>query len=147
MKHRAKVALVSLVAMLAASELASADTDCGVMLRLIEAARNGEALRPAPRGAEECGRSVNLAGQTAVHCAWAFALRAPEARAFFDGVAGSVTTCFGTEIKPIRDLGVNHPDSYDLRQYRIEDVTLSISLKDKAALGKTYVFARAERQQ
>ncbi len=116
------------------------------MLRLTNAAQKGESLRSTPRGAEECGLSTSLAGRTAVHCAWAFALRVPEARAFFDRMAESAATCLGNEFEPIRDLGVNHPDSYDLRQYRFEDVILSISLKDKAALGKTYVFIRAERR-
>ncbi len=147
MKRQATVALTSLAATLAAGQLASADINCGVMLRLVEATQTGKALKPAPQNAEECGLSATLAGQTAVHCAWAFALRASEARVFFDGMVGSVTTCFGNEIAPIRDLGVNHPDSYDLRQYRFEDVTLSLSLKDKAALGKTYVFLRSERSR
>ena len=39
---------------------------------------------------------------------------------------------------------VNHPDSYDLRQYAWEGGVVSLSLKDKGALGATMVFLRMQ---
>lgn len=40
---------------------------------------------------------------------------------------------------------VNHPDSYDLLQFNFGPAIVSVSLKDKAALAKTYVFLRIEQ--
>ena len=37
---------------------------------------------------------------------------------------------------------VSHPDSYHLRQFQVDEKTVSVSLKDKGALAQTYVFLR-----
>ena len=40
------------------------------------------------------------------------------------------------------DARVNHPDSYDLREWIADSGTWSVSVKDKGALGQTLVFLR-----
>ena len=37
---------------------------------------------------------------------------------------------------------VNHPDSYDLHEWRTPSGTYAISVKDKGALNRTLVFLR-----
>jgi hypothetical protein len=40
---------------------------------------------------------------------------------------------------------VSHPDCYDLRQFRVGQGILNVSLKDKARLVQTYLFVRFEQ--
>ena len=42
------------------------------------------------------------------------------------------------------DQPVNHPDSYDLREWDTPDGTFAISVKDKGGLNRTLVFFRLE---
>lgn len=53
----------------------------------------------------------------------------------------ALTACFG-EIQTTEDAAVNHPDSYDARHFDVKDARISLSIKDKGALGKTLVFLR-----
>lgn len=96
-------------------------------------------------GAESCRPSLGLGGTKAINCAWPFDYRAPQARAAFEDTIGAVEACLGTGASAQLDGLVNHPDSYDLRTYVIPQGSVAVSLKDKGALQKTYVFLKVER--
>ncbi len=48
--------------------------------------------------------------------------------------------CFEGISKALTDEGVDHPDSYYQRQYMLENVAVSVSIKDQIRLQETYVF-------
>lgn len=89
-----------------------------------------------------CSRSLQLSGGTQVHCGWAFPYRAEEARSAFQAVLEAVSQCPGGALLGKEDPDVNHPDSYDLQTFRLSAFEIGVSLKDKGALGETYVFVR-----
>lgn len=130
-------------AFLAAVPARSAEV-CTDLKHVLRLAQNG-VTDPIPTGAESCASSRTGSGEVAIHCAWAFPYREHRATEMFEALARSVSDCLGAETEPIPDLGVNHPDSYYLHHFRVADATLAVSMKDKAALGKTYIFIRAER--
>jgi hypothetical protein len=101
---------------------------------------------PAPFDSKvKCQLSMTLKGGIAHHCGWPFAFRASEARAAFEAMLDSVAECLGEGAEVTSDLGVNHPDTYDLKTFHAEAGTVSVSLKDKGALQQTYVFLRIEK--
>jgi len=52
--------------------------------------------------------------------------------------------CFGHSATFSRDQRVNHPDFYDVRQYRLGQIEVAISIKEKSAPQKTYLFLRVQ---
>lgn len=76
------------------------------------------------------------------HCAWEFPQRAPAAAARFEGFVDEMTDCLGERARLYEDQSVNHPDSYSLRGFELPQAEVSVSVKDKSALGKTFVFIR-----
>ena len=74
------------------------------------------------------------------YCSWTFPYRSDEAAATFEQFADQLEGCFGPEAAPGGGPGVNHPDSYAQRRYTAGPVSISLSLKDKAALDSTFVF-------
>jgi len=78
------------------------------------------------------------------HCAWTFPYRAKRAGDTFDAFAGKLDGCLARRATPHGDRSVNHPDSYAARRYDLERAEVSLSVKDKAALGKTFVFIRVQ---
>mgnify|MGYP001804873815 CR=1 FL=1 len=50
--------------------------------------------------------------------------------------------CFGEGVTITLDDEVNHPDSYVAKTFAKDSGALSLSVKDKGALGKTLVFLR-----
>ena len=96
----------------------------------------------APMLNMECNRSIALGGAVSHSCAQAFAYRSEAAQQTFAKMLEDVGTCATPIIN--RAPSVSHPDSYDLRQFETPRMIVSVSLKDKAALSKTYVFLRAE---
>ena len=95
-------------------------------------------------GAKTCAVTRTLSGSKAYHCAWEFAYRATAANDRFNAFDRSLRQCFGNRAQTRKDQWVNHPDFYDLRQYRLEQVDVSVSIKDKSAMQKTYVFIRVQ---
>ena len=91
-------------------------------------------------GAERCFISTSMNGTKTHHCVWSFPFRDVAAGEGFLATVSEIETCFPNISEPADDKPVNHPDSYDLRQYDVGENTLTISLKDKGALGRTYVF-------
>ncbi|MEM7243026.1 MAG: hypothetical protein AAF429_12650 [Pseudomonadota bacterium] len=93
-------------------------------------------------GAEKCGLSNAGGGLFAHVCQWSFPLRDPAALSFFEEFEANALACLplGEPLAP--DQQVNHPDTYALKQYPFKDGVLNLSLKDKGALGRSFVFLR-----
>lgn len=93
-------------------------------------------------GAEDCTMSQSLSGAKVYHCAWKFAYRTVGAYGTFDAYNQLFQECFGDRAHLSRDQSVNHPDFYNLHQYQLDQVDVTLSIKDKSALQSTYVFVR-----
>ena len=78
------------------------------------------------------------------HCRWDFPHRAQEAYATFDDFVLSVGKCIGETADMLKDQNVNHPDYYALTRYEAEKASVTVSVKDKSALDRTFVFIRVE---
>ncbi len=132
-------AVASAVILVWAGPSLSADV-CNALERFAQEAEPVTALidkAPAP----VCGTSLAVSGVQSSHCYWAFDYRSDAARGGFLQVAAGVAAC----ADPIAQEGdVNHPDSYDLRQFDLGGATVAVSLKDKGALQQTLVFLRVE---
>lgn len=74
-------------------------------------------------------------------CRGAFALGAPESRRIFEATRQHLAACPGLR-QAVRDRGVNHPDFYDAWTFSFSGGALSLSLKDKSALGQSFVVMR-----
>lgn len=77
-----------------------------------------------------------------MHCGWAFPYREAPAQKAFQQLLSEVTACAEGNQASLADQHVNHPDYYDLQTFQLNDREIGVSLKDKAALGETYVFLR-----
>jgi len=86
--------------------------------------------------------SQSLSGAKVYHCAWKFACRTVGAYSTFDAYKQLFQECFGDRAHLSRDKSVNHPDFYDLHQHQLDQVGVTLSIKDKSALQSTYVFVR-----
>jgi hypothetical protein len=116
---------------------------CTEVRNLVHASQDGFADVPPPlTGAKSCQMTLGLGGVKAYHCAWEFDYRAPAAQSTFAAFDTDLATCFAASSQ--HDQGVNHPDFYDLREYAVKDAVVRVSLKDKGALGQTYVFVAVE---
>ncbi|MDJ0610886.1 MAG: hypothetical protein QNJ67_18055 [Kiloniellales bacterium] len=73
------------------------------------------------------------------YCTWTFPYRSDEAAAAFEDFADQLESCFKPEAAQGGGPGVNHPDSYAQHRYTAGPASISLSLKDKAALDSTYV--------
>ena len=78
------------------------------------------------------------------HCGWEFPYRAKQAYDTFDAFVRGVNDCIGQQATLHTDQSVNHPDFYALRRYETEQADVSVSVKDKSALGRTFVFIRVQ---
>jgi hypothetical protein len=78
------------------------------------------------------------------HCGWEFPYRAQHAYDTFDEFVRGVNECIGQHATLHTDRSVNHPDYYALRRYETEQADVSVSVKDKGALGSTFVFIRVQ---
>lgn len=78
------------------------------------------------------------------HCGWEFPYREKHAYDTFDEFVREMTECIGHHATLHTDQNVNHPDYYALRRYEMEQAEVSVSVKDKAALGSTFVFIRVQ---
>lgn len=89
--------------------------------------------------ADRCTTALSSLGAHSYHCSWEFAYRDPSATKSFEKIKQSLETCLKTSAQS-EELGVNHPDSFDLVQYDLERAVVTLSLKDKGALQHSYVF-------
>jgi hypothetical protein len=145
LKSRAVVG-VSTVMIAGGATSAAAANLCPDMVQLIDHAQTNFASHTtenAPQAlanAQKCQMSQSLSGAQTYHCTWQFTFRDVAATALFDAYNTQLPTCFSNMSAAIKDQSVNHPDFYDQRQYRVGPIGVSVSLKDKTALGLTYVF-------
>lgn len=86
---------------------------------------------------EMCTVSRSLDGlQTTCH--WPFRFRSDAALAFSQSLEDVILECGAIGIS--EEKGVDHPDSYGQKQFRMPGYTISVSVKDKTALSQTLVF-------
>jgi hypothetical protein len=131
-------------ALMLGATVAAADI-CGDVRSLVGQAQTGFVETPTPlAGTKFCQMTQGIGGVQAYHCAWEFAYRAEAALSTFVAFDAELAACFDTTSQ--HDQGVNHPDFYDLREYAVEGAVVRVSLKDKGALGLTYVFVAVESQ-
>ena len=148
------ISLICLASTLAAipTGTARADELCSDMNILVREAQSNfsnwttkahEAAKPLMLpGAEDCALARSLSGAQIYHCAWIFAYRTSGAYGTFEAYNQSFQECFGSRAQLSNDQRVNHPDFYDLRQFQLDQVNVTLSIKDKSALQSTYVFVR-----
>ena len=75
-------------------------------------------------------------------CQWAYDYRSTAAQIAFADLEREIAMCLSASAK--QDAPVNHPDSYRLMQFDAEQTRISLSLKDKASLQKTFLFLRVD---
>jgi len=149
--------VVSTLVFLAALGAARAEDFCANIDSLIDQSRSGfAAIADKPKGdTGDREARLTLAGASTClvtrkakrswyRCAWAFPYRAKRAADTFDALAGKLDGCLARRATPHGDRSVNHPDSYAARRYELEQADVSLSVKDKAGLGKTFVFIRVQ---
>ena len=78
-------------------------------------------------------------------CRGTFDLADPGSRDSFEALTQKLATC--TDVPPVRDQGVNHPDFYDAWAFIIDGAPVTLSIKDKTALGKTFVVLRGSMSE
>ncbi len=114
----------------------------GSNFRAWKSQARGTGMLPKLSGAEDCAVTQSLSGVKTYHCTWAFPYRAEGAYRGFDAFNASLKGCFGGAASVSGDQRVNHPDFYDRQLYQLGQVEVAVSIKDKTALQKTYLFLR-----
>ncbi|MCK0151925.1 hypothetical protein MWU54_17915 [Marivita sp. S6314] len=99
-----------------------------------------DAGQDQPKGAT-CTLSRVLGGGVSEDCSWSFPLRADAARQRFDEMSALLRSCADGPVT-MQGAAVNHPDSYDQLTAQVGGQEVSLSLKDKGALGRSFVFLR-----
>lgn len=127
----------------ASPSMGGASSLCDELAALTKSDAETVSVARAPAESATCTRSIGLGGTKALHCGWPFGYRSAEAQIAFEAMLGDVRQCADPITVP--PSVVNHPDSYDLLQFNFGPAIVSVSLKDKAALAKTYVFLRIEQ--
>ncbi|MGR3513153.1 MAG: hypothetical protein ACU0GG_10335 [Paracoccaceae bacterium] len=116
----------------------SAAAEC-LMLETLDAF----AVTDTPPSGATCSTYLTATAAKGVSCHWAFAFRDKKGLLFADELWATLSTCRAGD-RLGADQIVNHPDSYDLREWRTSSGTYAISVKDKGALNRTLVFLRFE---
>lgn len=139
------------MATLATPQMAIGKEQCGILPDLlVQAQGNFQQIEqsgsvPALDDSARCGLSVDLSGQRSLVCRWSFPFRADAAAAKFKALDALTHRCLDLSPAAPED-GVNHPDTYVQHLYRSGDVKIALSLKDKSALGQTFVFLFLRRK-
>jgi len=97
-------------------------------------------------GASSC-RVTRQPGQSWHQCGWEFPHRDQAAYDAFEAMAETMAACFGPRVPVHSDRNVNHPDFYASRRYELQHADVTVSVKDKSALGTTFVFLRIQEQR
>ncbi len=149
------------LALCAAVTAQSASTSelCPATAHLANLARENFAIQPQPadvrklafglsgsNGPAEC-RIVVKPDKKSHMCMWAFDYRDFRAATGLEDLTTAIETCLGAIRSQRQDNPVNHPDSYEARYFKLDGVNISASIKDKAALEKTFVFLWVEGDQ
>lgn len=96
------------------------------------------AVKHTARNANACTAAQGLDGTQTV-CWWEFGFRTKAASDLYAVMVRQLQTCGFTLGLPTQD-NVNHPDSFEQSIYEKLGYSVSLSIKDKTALGKTLVF-------
>lgn len=157
LRKLSSTAVTSVVIVMATIGLARAQDICANIDQLIDQSHTQFAgLTEDPNGETgEYDASLALAGASYCrvtqrskgsfyHCGWEFPYRAKQAYDAYDEFVQQVNGCIGQHATVHADQSVNHPDFYELRRYELEQATVSVSVKDKGALGSTFVFIRVQ---
>ncbi|MEM7223897.1 MAG: hypothetical protein AAF495_13005 [Pseudomonadota bacterium] len=147
---------LSIMVLFTASGAARAQDLCAEIEQLVDQSRtqfveitaetqDGGAREAAMKisGAASCRVMKGLNGNL-YRCAWEFPHQASEAYNTFDSFVSRVGDCLGDQATQHEDKSVNHPDYFALTRYELPEAKVSVSVKDKAALGLTYVFIRVQ---
>ena len=95
-------------------------------------------------GASDCSIFIDIerAGHT---CSWEYSATNGAGPAEYDKAVDDVRSCLGSDLVETEDPGVNHPDFWAARNFAISDGEVSVSLKNKNALGKVFVSIGVDR--
>ena len=96
---------------------------------------------------EACTRSLSQGGLVAMNCRWKFGYRVAAADVAHGALLEAVRHCVPNAHVVLEEAPVNHPDSYLATTFDAGTVTVAVTLKDKAALGASFVFLRVEAQR
>ena len=107
-----------------------------------KASKNYESLPSTPNiysvTPDLCDVALTSDGVKLYHCRWDYGYRATDAFELLRTLNTEIEQCLGVQSRKIED-GVNHPDTYEQRLYRLGEINISLSLKDKAALSQSFV--------
>ncbi len=113
--------------------------DCEALSGLIQrdVAQAKAVFSPDPA---TCSVAHQTSGET-LFCYAEHPFRSETATEQAERIEAEVGACFNAPARQA-DAEVNHPDSYTARWFDVEGARISLSVKDKGALGKTLVFLR-----
>lgn len=138
-------------------EIAAAASFCSnINLLIEEAPRNFSDIIVEPRkgsggydvtlkldGASDCA-ARQLLNSKSYYCTWEFRHRDAEAYATFEALGQKLQSCIGDRAVLSDDQNVNHPDFYESHMFLLGRVKVAVSVKDKSALGSTFIFVSVE---
>ena len=90
--------------------------------------------------ADHCALARSSTGSGTYYCTRDYSYRSAEAYETYGVLGRSLFECLGPRVRISTDHRVNHPDSYDQRQYHLDQVKVTLSIKDKSAQRRTIVF-------
>lgn len=89
--------------------------------------------------AHQCDTAKALSGNVSLYCLWSYPFRHPEAKNAYIFMGKSAVSCEDFSAVEATKTGVNHPDTYAQSLFSSHKMSVSISLKDKAELEKTFL--------
>ena len=89
-------------------------------------------------------QSVHLLSGEALACHWEFPYRSHQSRSAINELIEKIEACFPTDETGPLAQPVNHPDTHVVHVYDTLDGRIVASLKDKAALGQSFVFLQIQ---
>ncbi len=99
--------------------------------------------KSSPRGAT-CATYLGQSSEIGVSCYWEFPYRNASAEQMANSLWTTLQKC--RPGRPLAsDQSVNHPDSFQLREWTTGNATYRVSLKDKAGQQRTLVFLGFEK--
>ena len=121
----------------------SADADQIERCKPIAALESFTSAGTAPGGAT-CATFLGQAAKTGISCYWEFHYRDDSAQKLANSLWDVARDCRpGTHLAT--DKPVNHPDSFQLREWATQSVIYRVSVKDKAGQQRTFVFLGFEK--
>ena len=136
--------ILSLLAFSVSTPSVAATPYCGWLAPLVGGTEVPEPTALAQRlSFEKCAASQTETGPS-FYCMNAFQYRSNTAITRFEGEVASIQDCFPGDAALPAPNGVNHPDTHNVRMFLVDQARITVSLKDKAQHGKSYVFLQVE---